>query len=81
MEERRKSVRRRMLKGGWICFDGGSSSADCLIRDISEAEAKLSLPSVYGIPAEFVLAFEDGRPVRECFEKWRSPTALGVHFL
>ena len=80
MGERRKSVRRRTLKGGQICFNGGTSSMDCLIRDISEGGAKLCLPSVDDIPSEFMLAFDDGRPARECFEKWRSPTALGVQF-
>ena len=81
MGERRKSIRRRTLKGGRICFNAGSSSIDCLIRDISEGGAKLCLPSVDDVPSEFVLAFDDGRPERKCFEKWRSATALGVKFL
>ena len=53
---------------------------DCLIRDISEGGAKLCLPSVDDIPSEFMLACDDGRPARECVEKWRSPTALGGEF-
>ena len=80
MEEQRKSVRHRTLKGGRICFNSGSSSVDCVIRDISDGGAKLCLPGVEGIPTEFVLAFDDGKLVRECFARWRSPTALGVEF-
>jgi hypothetical protein len=81
MEERRRSVRHRTLKGGRILFDGGSSSRDCVIRDISDGGAKLCFPSVVGIPSELLLAFDDGRPSRECFSKWRRPTAMGVEFL
>ena len=81
MEERRKSVRRRKLKGGWIRLGRGSPMVACLIRDLSESGAQLRLSSADMVPSEFVLAFEDGRPARECFEKWTSPTALGVQFL
>ncbi len=81
MEARRKFVRHRTLKGGRVCFNNGSTFMDCLIRDISERGAKLCLPSVAGIPSEFVLAFDDGRPSRQCFAKWRRPNALGVEFL
>jgi hypothetical protein len=81
MEDQRKFVRHRTLKGGRICFNSGSSSLDCLIRDISEGGARLSLPRADVIPSEFVLAFDDGRPARQCFEKWRSLIALRVQFL
>jgi hypothetical protein len=81
MEERRKSVRHRTLKGGRICFNDGSTSMDCVIRDISEGGAKLCFPNVVGIPSEFILAFDDGRPSRQCFSKWRKLTAMGVQFL
>jgi hypothetical protein len=80
MEERRKSVRRRTLKGGRIGFNRASSVA-CVIRDISPGGAKLSLPSAYRIPSEFVLTFDDGSSARFCLERWQSPTALGVQFL
>ena len=54
---------------------------DCLIRDISEGGAQLCLARADVIPSEFVLAFDDGRTARQCVEKWRSLTALGVQFL
>ena len=34
MEEQQKSLRHRSLKGGLICFNNGSSSLDCLIREV-----------------------------------------------
>ena len=48
MGERRKSVRRRTLKGGRICFDSGSSSIDFIAEECTvDSKARCLLTDFY----------------------------------
>ncbi len=80
MTERRKTQRRRTLKGGRIVFNGGFSSLSCKIRNLSEGGARLEFETVLGVPSEFVLIFDDGSPSKNCVVRWRDATSLGVEF-
>jgi len=80
MQDRRKFVRRRTLKGGRLAYDNGSQTTDCLIRDLSEGGAKIQVADVHRIPSELVLSFGDGRGSRPCFVRWRRGDALGIEF-
>jgi len=80
MEERRRSVRRRALKGARIVFNHGASSLSCLVRNLSEDGARLELESSLGVPETFVLYFSEGETPRECVVAWRREKAIGVRF-
>lgn len=80
-DERRKSDRRKVFKGGTIVFNDEGSSIGCTIRSISEGGARLQVETVAGIPSEFTLLRDDGAPPRRCFVMWRDATFLGVRFL
>jgi hypothetical protein len=79
-DERRKTSRRKTLKGGTIVFNNGWASFACTIRNASDSGARLHVESVLGIPSAFTLVFGDGSPSRECVVKWRNPSTLGVEF-
>ncbi len=79
MEERRKSVRHRVLRRAHIRVSG-AEAMDCIVRDISAGGAQLFVGSVAGIPSEFRLEFEKNS-IRDCFVRWRVPNTLGVVFL
>jgi methyl-accepting chemotaxis protein len=79
-EERRKSSRRKALKGARIIFNNGRGSVVCTVRNISDSGAKLHVESVLDVPSEFKLMFDDGSPSRQCFVKWRDSATLGVEF-
>ena len=81
MENRRKFVRRRMFKGGCLTFGEHAHSAGCLIRDLSDGGARVTLTDGRRIPSEVVLSFDDGRPARHCFVKWRRDGLLGMQFI
>ena len=51
MEDHRRQIRRRVLKGGKILFNNKASSIDCAIRNLSEGGALLHVESAVGIPA------------------------------
>jgi hypothetical protein len=78
---RRKSSRRRFAYPAQI-YSGSSSPPDpCVIVDISELGAKLSVPAGTDIPDEFSLLIGGHADVRRlCRVVWRSSTGIGVRF-
>lgn len=76
--ESRTAHRQRTLKGARIVFNGGRSTIDCTVRNLSPSGAKLDVASVVGIPNSFDLSF-DGQ-LRACRVIWRSLKQLGVEF-
>jgi hypothetical protein len=79
MDDQPRAPRRRVFKGSKITFNDRSSVIDCLVRDKSDAGARLHLPSTTGVPDEFEL--EDGKERRRCRVVWRSLTEIGVAFV
>lgn len=79
-EERRKTFRRRTLKGGKIVINSGYSTFDCSVRNLSDDGAKLIVAGIIGIPDHFDLAMDDGRRFG-CAVIWRTEVEIGVKFL
>jgi hypothetical protein len=77
--EHRNSQRKRSFIGAKILLNGGASVIDCLIKDLSDGGARLTLDGAPTVPREFDLLFSDGRSFR-CTVRWRTMTALGVSF-
>ena len=78
--EHRDQARRRALKGGEIVFNRENSVISCVMRDLSEAGARLAVGSTVGIPDHFTLILNDKSKSWECSVKWRSIDTIGVHF-
>ncbi len=77
----RSEPRPRTLKGGRIVFNGGYSSYDCTIRNLSAGGAMLEFASTVGIPNVFDLFISNSGGVRHsCTVRWRTNVALGVAF-
>ena len=79
-KQQRGTARHRVFQGAQIRFNGLNSVIDCVIRDTSDAGARLSVASSVGIPQTFDLALE-GAPSRACRVVWRKPSQIGVEFL
>ncbi len=79
--ENRGAVRRRVLLGAKIIFNGKTSVIDCQISDISATGCKLKVHSSAHIPGRFTLNFNASNISRECEIAWRNETAMGVLFL
>ncbi len=77
----RSEPRARTLKGGRVVFNGGYSSYDCMIRNLSAGGAMLQFASTLGIPNSFDLFINNsGSEKHECTVRWRTNVALGVAF-
>jgi hypothetical protein len=78
LENNRAAPRQRMLKAGTIEF--GSSTIDCVVRNISETGAALEVASPVGIPAEFNLVISGNIAKRPCRVVWVRDKRIGVAF-
>ena len=57
---------RRVLKGGQILFNGGSSVIDCTVRGLSETGAGLDVSASVGVPKSFKLAIKADNFEKPC---------------
>jgi hypothetical protein len=79
-EERRLAPRTRSFLQGRIFFNNRRSSVDCLIRDYSDAGAKLKFSEAVTVPEAFELYVPNKESVHRCRVQWRSGGEMGVSF-
>jgi hypothetical protein len=78
--EKRKHRRRPLDRAGWI-RPGDGSSVYCVIKDVSDAGAKLSGGGVHEAPDHFVLSFStDHKVTRGCRVVRRAEGEIAVRF-
>ena len=70
---------RTFLKGR-ILFNGGSSSMDCLIRDMSASGARLELSETATLPEVFDLYIQNKDTKFRSTMRWRRGGSIGVIF-
>jgi hypothetical protein len=80
MDDKRKSGRRRVLKGGKIVFADAMRVIDCTIRDLSEKGARLVIANTIGVPDSFQLFEKSSGMLYPATVVWRQTNALGVKF-
>jgi hypothetical protein len=78
--ERRGVARSRVLKGAKLVL-GKSSMDDCVVRNVTNAGARIHIPSTIDLPEAFDLTFDGGYSFRRCRIIWRSATETGVQFI
>jgi len=69
-----------VLKGAKIVFRNSSSVVDCTVRNLSDAGARLDVPSQAGIPDHFDLLIGGGDKPVKCVVRWRRLASIGVAF-
>jgi hypothetical protein len=80
MQDKRQAARMKVFKGGRIAFNGGHSSIDCVVRNISETGARVMVETTIGIPDIVSLVLNDGSTY-QCEVRRRKINELGVHFI
>jgi hypothetical protein len=81
VDEKRRSQRKRALKGARIVFNKGNSTLSCTVRSLSEIGAMLDLGAPSALPDAFELRFDDGSPARRCVVKRRAGKSVAVTFI
>jgi hypothetical protein len=80
MAERRSSSRQRSFLQGRIYYNNRRSSVDCLVRDVSDAGAKLVFAGAVTIPDVVELYLSNKEEVRRARIEWRKGDETGVSF-
>ena len=81
-DDHRRDQRRAVFKGAKIVFNGGYSTAECIVKNISTGGARLKFGDITGIPPRFTLKLDDSSlPARECVVRWRAGGLIGVQFV
>lgn len=80
--EKRKAERLRTLMGARVVFNGGNSTLDCQVRNISATGARLAISGAAILPSEdFLLVVPARNKTYRVELRWRSYDAAGVKFL
>ena len=77
-EEKRRTSRSRVVRGGVISFPELGTTLDCRVYNLSEAGACLVATSRASIPNEFELVLDN--VLYRCRVIWRKADRLGVEF-
>lgn len=80
MKERRLSSRHKSFLQGRIYFNNRRSTIDCLIRDYSEAGARLKFSETVNVPEAMELYIPNREQVHRARVEWRSGDEMGVSF-
>ncbi|CAO4174248.1 PilZ domain-containing protein [Methylorubrum populi] len=78
--ERRQELRKRSFLKGRIHFNKGASSMDCLVRDFSDAGARLELSETRTLPESFDLYIPQKETTLRATLRWLREGDVGVAF-
>ncbi len=79
-EEKRRSVRHRVLKDGKIVMMNNWSVIDCCVRDLSATGARIRCQDPAAVPNEFRLLIPHDQTIRTVRVVWRREDYCGLHF-
>lgn len=80
MSEHRREARQRVFLKGRIIFNNGSSSFDCLVRDLSPTGARLVMSDATTLPEAFDLYIPQKDRTYRATLRWRREDGIGVTF-
>jgi hypothetical protein len=81
-EIKQRDPRKSLRQPGWITFEGGFATRQCIVEDLSATGAKVTTEDRIVLPASFRLAFaRDARTGRNCAVVWRRGHMVGVKFV
>jgi hypothetical protein len=78
MQDNRKEPRSPAYLGGRASFFDHKTSADCLIRNTSDAGALVRVAYGQYLPDEFELVIPQRDAVYRATARWRGPAGIGV---
>lgn len=80
MDDKRKTPRMHRLKEARIYFNDKKSIMSCIVRDVSEGGARVTVGEPYLLPAEFEFVIH-GSPARPARKVWVKQNEMGIEFI
>ncbi|HTJ56724.1 MAG TPA: diguanylate cyclase [Devosiaceae bacterium] len=81
LSDRRNAVRRRCLKRGLLVLSNGFSTVNCVIRDLSEAGARVEVEGSFNPLEGFELRLVESGRQYKVEKRWQNGNRLGLKFL
>lgn len=78
-DDKRSKARRRVLLGGTIVFNGGFSTIDVVVRNVSDDGLRLQMPTPAPIPKHVQIHF--GGHKRQAEVMWQRALTAGLRFI
>lgn len=78
--DRRRSDRVHTLLAGRIVFHAGAYAYKCIVRDLSEAGARVEIPSARMLPKRFYFLTSKEEVAYEAELVWRTRAMAGIKF-
>ena len=78
---RRREVRRRVLKEARIILNDRFSVIDATVRDLSVKGCRLRLHHAMRLPADFIVAFPTAGTKRQALLVWQRGNEAGARFI
>ena len=79
--ERRKQARHRVIITAWLRTNDSVPHV-CVLWDVSEGGARLSVTDITALPPQFTLVLErEAVTGTTCQVVWRSPDQIGIKFV
>jgi hypothetical protein len=75
---RRPSLRRRVLLGGLVTYGQGTHCFSCVIRDLNEAGARISMKPRHALPSNIFLINLRDRVAYDCRTIWSKGSDAGL---
>ena len=69
-----------MLKRGQIIIANGISTIDCVVRDLSEHGARISVDDPIMLPESFSFMLVEDGIVYPAFKRWQQGKSIGIEF-
>ena len=79
--DRRDSHRHRVLKRGVLILNGGFSTINCIVRDMSIGGAKVAVEGEFNAPKFMELLLVDRNERVATETRWQSGKSLGLKFM
>lgn len=80
MDHQRSATRSRSFLKGRVLFNGGLTSLECLVRDLSATGARLEISASITLPDRFDLYLPHRDTTYKVYIQWRRDDQLGVAF-
>jgi hypothetical protein len=78
--DKRRAIRRRVLKDGKIVLLNNWSVVDCCVRDMSESGARIRCQDPASVPDDFRLLIPSDNIIRNVHVAWRRQNECGLYF-
>jgi hypothetical protein len=79
---KKRIPRKSLQQSGWITLEGGFAARPCIVHNLSDTGAQITIQDAFILPARLRLGFSrDARSGRTCEVVWGRGKRYGIKFV